>query len=301
MKLIVNADDFGIDLDRDFGIFYGVIKGSITSVSVVVTNKIDVIRKILVKIMRKKASIGIHINLTDNPLIKYNVQELYKQNYKYPKEKHNYWINAIIKSLNYDKIFDEINLQINTFIREYNFIPEHIDGHNHCNIFDKKVERKFEEISRLYKIHLRIPYENIENTKFEYLNSNKYFEEFYRFFNKQINDDIILKNYAYFCKYDMFLNNYMCEKNCCKDKIKFIGTIYGYFRTPKFIESQLKNYKEEDTIQIMTHPGFYWKFISHKTPFSNQDRKKELKSLNILRKKLKMDYSNYRNNSYHTV
>ena len=55
MKIIVNADDFGMDIDRDFGIFYGVLKGYISSVSVVTTNKIGVIRKILVYIMKKRA------------------------------------------------------------------------------------------------------------------------------------------------------------------------------------------------------------------------------------------------------
>ena len=64
MKLIINADDFGIDIDRDIGIAYGVIKGYITSVSVITTNKIGIIRKILINIIRKRASVGIHINLT---------------------------------------------------------------------------------------------------------------------------------------------------------------------------------------------------------------------------------------------
>lgn len=47
----------------------------------------------------------------------------------------------------------------------------------------------------------------------------------------------------------------------------------------------------------MTHPGFYCKFIKHKTKFSNKDRLIELKSLNKLRKKLKetnIKYVNYK-------
>ena len=88
MKLIINADDFGIDLDRDFGIFYGVISGYISSVSIVVTNKIGLIRKILVSIMKRKASVGIHINLTDNPLIKYTMEEICEMNYDYKRRKY---------------------------------------------------------------------------------------------------------------------------------------------------------------------------------------------------------------------
>ena len=51
MKIIINADDFGIDIDRDLGIFYGVIKGYVTSVSIIVTNKIGWFRKLLVCII----------------------------------------------------------------------------------------------------------------------------------------------------------------------------------------------------------------------------------------------------------
>ena len=144
MKIIVNADDFGMDIDRDFGIFYGVLKGYISSVSVVTTNKIGVIRKILVYIMKKRASIGIHINLTDNPLIKYKMEELCKNFYDYDRKKFIFWKNAINNTIYMEKIKDEIDVQINKFVKKYKMIPNHIDGHNHCNIFSKEIETIFE-------------------------------------------------------------------------------------------------------------------------------------------------------------
>ena len=85
MKIIINADEFGIDYDRDIGILYGVLKGYITSVSVIVTNKVSFFRKILICIIRRKASVGLHINLTDDPLTIYKADELYKKKYNLEK------------------------------------------------------------------------------------------------------------------------------------------------------------------------------------------------------------------------
>ena len=274
MKLIINADDFGSDLDRDFGIFYGVISGYISSVSIVVTNKIGLIRKILVSIMKRKASVGIHINLTDNPLIKYTMEEICEMNYDYKRRKYVFWRNSIENKLN---------------------IPNHIDGHNHCNIFNKEVEKIFEEFSKTYNIHLRIPYEDLEKFDKNLLNDNEFFNEYYML-KDNIDKDIIKSNLDYFFKYDMYLNNYMSIANCKKD-INYVGTMYGYFRNSKVLINQLLKFDEKDCVQIMTHPGFYWRFIKHKTKFSNTDRTKELKSLKLLKKqsiKLKFTYKNYK-------
>lgn len=100
----------------------------------------------------------------------------------------------------------------------------------------------------------------------------------------------------YFFKYDMNLNNYMCIMNCQKDKIYYIGTMYGYFRNSNVLLKQLSNIGNIDCVQIMTHPGFYWKNMKHKTVFSNYDRKTELDSLRDFKLNsiyLQIDYTNY--------
>lgn len=92
----------------------------------------------------------------------------------------------------------------------------------------------------------------------------------------------------------MYLNNYMCIKNCPKD-MDFIGTMYGYFREPEILKNQLTKFDKDDIIQIMTHPGFYWKMINHKTPFSNKNRVEELNSLKVLKDMLNMEEVEYIN------
>lgn len=295
MKVIINADDFGIDIDRDIGIFYGVMKGYVTSVSVVVTNKIGVLRKLLIYIMRKRASIGIHINLTDNPLLKYNMEDFCIKNYNYERSKFSFWENAIKDTLNIEGIEKEINSQVDKFVKKYKFIPNHIDGHNHCNIFNKRVEMIFEKISSEYNIHLRIPYEELEKFDRNLLYKNSFFKDF-KILDNNINISYITSKLEYFFKYDMLLNNYMCIKNGKKDKLYYIGTMYGYFRKVDVLVNQLLNVDNNDCVQVMTHPGFYWRSIRHKTKFSNYDRKLELESLKELKKQiknLKICYTNY--------
>ena len=298
MKIIINADDFGVDIDRDFGILYGIIKGYITSVSIIVTNKIGLLRKLMIAIIKKRASVGIHINLTDNPLCKYKAEDLYYKYYNYKRSKYIFWKNCMDETIDIKKIEQEILEQVNKFIKNYKFIPHHIDGHNHCNIFNKNVEQIFEEFSKKYNIHLRIPYEDLEKFDNNLLNENKFFNNYDTFKNMDMNKKNINSYIEDFFKYDMLLNNYFCNINCkLKRKSKFIGTMYGYFRKPEVLISQLDMFNNNDIIEIMTHPGFYWSFIPHKVKFSNIERFKELKSLKKVKKFCKINkiiYTNYK-------
>lgn len=290
MKIIINADDFGIDRDRDIGIHKAVKKGYITSVSVVVTNQLDKFHKKLINKIRKKASVGIHVNLTDNPLIKYSMEELCEKTYNYPRPKHGFWLNAINKTIYIDKIREEIYAQMEKFYNTFSFIPEHIDGHNHCNIFNSDIEKIFEQIAIENNIHLRIPYEDLNITNKKYLENNEYFLNFKN--EENISLDSIRNNINHYLKYDMLLNNKMCKLNCKQDNVIFVGTMYGYFREPDVLLDQLSRY-ESGVIQVMTHPGFYFKRLNHNTPFSNMDRVQEYKSLRKLKKALKNRGCNY--------
>ena len=65
------------------------------------------------------------------------------------------------------------------------------------------------------------------------------------------------------------------------------------FRETEILYNQLTKFKRDDIIQVMTHHGFYWKFIKYKTKFLNYDRLKELKALKKLRKKIKKETIEY--------
>lgn len=294
MNVIINADDFGIDVDRDLGICYGVLKGYITSVSVIVTNDITPLRKFLVSIMKKKASVGIHINLTDDPLCKYQCSDLYTNYYHYSKNKYIFWRNAVENNIRINLVEMEMMAQLQKFIEGYGFAPEHIDGHNHCNIFHRDIQKIFENVAETQKIHLRIPYELLTQYSVEQLSAFTDFSDFIVSSNYSIGK--LLDNWEYYIKYDMILNNVMCKWNCGLD-IPFLGTIYGYIRNSDFLIKQIRDYTNAPCIQIMTHPGFYIPFARHSVWFSNRQRFDELRCLKKLKKelkKMKIGYTNYR-------
>lgn len=276
MKVIINADDFGIDFDRDFGIFLAALFGLVSSVSVIVTNKISCFQKIMISIMKRKISVGLHVNLTDNPLTMFNTDDLYIHKYNFVKPKYIFWKNCLENSILLENIELEIASQFNIFVNKFGFIPNHIDGHNHCNIFNKQINDIFTDYAKKYNIHLRIPYENITKYDKTIISDNTLFNDFVFFKCKKnfsLND--VLKNYELFFKYDFVLYNCLCDIYCLKDNIKFIGSIYGYFRKSKVLYQQIIKFNKDECVQIMVHPGFYFPFMKHKTLFSNFDRVKE--------------------------
>ena len=189
--------------------------------------------------------------------------------------------------INYKKINEEIYAQLDKFKTEYKFEPEHIDGHNHCNIFNRDVEAIFEKIAENKRIILRIPYEIYNNYELKQIFEIEDYKEAIRLQNmSKTNENYIIDNFEKFCKYDILINNINCIKNCSKkiNNIKFIGTIYGYSRKPENFINKINKIQDDETITTMFHPGFYLHFITHKTAFSNKDRVQELKSLKLIKK-----------------
>lgn len=87
----------------------------------------------------------------------------------------------------------------------------------------------------------------------------------------------------------MYLYYWICKRNGFKETIPFIGTRYGYVRTVDMLIMQLEEYKEEDCLQLMTHPGLYISLIKHSSSFSTSDRYDELKVLRKVQKYLKKE------------
>lgn len=273
MKIIINADDYGVDLDRDIGIFFCSLLRTISSTSVVVTNKLNFLQKLMIKVMNKRISIGIHINLTDNPLITCKTEDLCKKKYDI-RSKYSFWTNCLKDDINIDLIYNEIDNQIETFVKYFGFFPNYIDCHNHCNIFNQKIQKKCQSIANDNNIVLRVPYEKYlaDDIKNIFKDNNLIKPP------KNLNE--IIDNYELYYKYDMVMYNYLCIINCKEErKLKFTGSIYGYYRNANMFEHLINGFSYSDTIQFMTHPGFYIRFLKHRTKFSNCDRVKEFSQL----------------------
>lgn len=121
MKLIVNADDFGMSAGTTYGIYQAIKEGIVTSTTLMVNGlSVDLAADI---INRCKLNVGLHFNislfapLTDCPSL--------VRDGRFVKPKH---MTADIKYQRQD-ILKELQAQYNRFIQLTGKRPTHIDSH----------------------------------------------------------------------------------------------------------------------------------------------------------------------------
>ena len=156
MKLIINADDFGLSKSITDGIIDGMKEGFITSTTVMVNMKYSeyAIKK---AIENDIYSVGLHINLTaGKPIIKNN--NLTDESGRFLNRN----LQLINIKMTYEDVYDEIVAQINKF-NEYSegkLQIDHLDAH-HFLINNDTVKNVVEDIS----IKLNIPVRNENGIK----------------------------------------------------------------------------------------------------------------------------------------
>ncbi len=168
MKLIVNADDFGLSSGVNYGIYKAHIDGIVTSTTLMVT--MPAVEE--AKNLSKKApnlAIGLHLNITlGKPLT--SCHSLINNDgifYK-PKEKPNQDL------FNEEEIYLEFLAQYELFVKIMGKKPTHIDSHLYAHQKYKKALNAALKLSNEKKIAIR-NYENdcyektvfIDNFKFQ--------------------------------------------------------------------------------------------------------------------------------------
>ncbi len=281
MKIIFNADDFGISEENTQNISdcfdYG-----LDSCSVIVNNNYVTREIIRNKIFSKNKKTNLHLNLIEGTAITQS-KENYEKNFI--TNKHNTFDNSFIKlifiyyfslgdkkKLVKKQIKEEIENQIKKYIyitNKYDFIS--IDSHQHVHlipfIFDIILD-----LSKKYKIKY------IRTTK-EILLID---ELLISFFSNLSN---IIKLYAlnYF--------SYLAKKKLHKFEIKTCKYFFGVMFTGKITSDKIKKYlkklkNDKDTLEILLHPGFinkkenndFFKNSKFKNYYSSIDRKIEKKN-----------------------
>ena len=136
-NLIVNADDYNSDEERNRGILEAGEKGIATSVSVIANLpfKAESFEK-LKTIFGPK--VGIHLNLTKGTPITQWTTTLTDESGQFFK-KRNAWRRALFNQYNLTEVEEELAAQINR-LRELGIIPDHLDGNNHLHVFPGIVE-----------------------------------------------------------------------------------------------------------------------------------------------------------------
>lgn len=284
IRLIVNADDFGVASNIDRGIVNLINKGIVTSISVMVNTPtfVESSRNHLLKLIDNpiidKLSIGLHLNLTEGTPISKNTKSLVtKDNKLFGKKLFHDLMkqNQLNKRINIDEIKSEILEQIKFFIDQLKIFPSHIDGHQHVHIIPE-IANVLSEIMVQNKIlKTRIPIEEIRDHDNPTLEFKAYVTNTAQISRKYYDDRKI--------KYPKYFGNYLMidfhVEVFEKHLLSVINTI---------------NATEDDyMVELMCHPGDVLKDgeIKWSDFDASPDRFKEMQVLNEI-------YTKIQNNSF---
>jgi len=160
MKLIINADDAGIDPARNAGIFECIDHGVVTSISVIVgqTGWNDVLSRLKAKV-RSNLSVGLHFNLTSGKPLASEHKTLVAPDGKFfNKNELLHKTNA--SGIDEREVIRELTAQLAALRKEI-IEPTHVDGHNHVHILPGVREGFLKmELSDLW---VRLPWERRKN------------------------------------------------------------------------------------------------------------------------------------------
>jgi len=156
MKLIINADDAGIDPGRNAGIFECIDQGLVTSISVIIDQAgwQDVLLRLKNK-SRPNLSVGLHFNLTSGKPLAGGHKTLVAPDGKF-LNKNDLLQKANSNGIDEREVIRELTAQL-AALRKEGIEPTHIDGHNHVHILPG-VREGFLKVE-LPKLWVRLPWE----------------------------------------------------------------------------------------------------------------------------------------------
>src|SRR3972149_9115339 len=130
--LMVNADDFNTDEQRNLGILKAAREGIVTTLSVIVhpMGQEGPLKELRATLGRR---IGIHLNLTKGVPFSSNAKTLVDGLGQFQK-KNIVWQKALMGRLDLKEVETEFAAQISR-LKEVGVHPDHIDGNNHIHIF----------------------------------------------------------------------------------------------------------------------------------------------------------------------
>ena len=252
--LIVNADDYNTDRERNRGILQAAKDGIVNSVSVI-TNLVwdDTMLSDLKTVFDSR--VGIHLNLTKGIPITKNTESLVNKNGRF-FEKREAWWKALFHNYHSKEIENEFAAQINR-LQEAGITPDHIDGNNHIHIFPD-IAMVVARLANDFGISkIRVPYELFRNASY-YFRSGVV--------KKQLIGNISKKARLVFKKHGL------CFPDC------FAGIQFPRVSSVESLRLFIKSLPEGIT-ELMCHPGYA---IPSSSGFSTVTREQELSALTNL-------------------
>jgi predicted glycoside hydrolase/deacetylase ChbG (UPF0249 family) len=136
ISLIINADDLGINPDRDRGIIEAFEHGVVTSSTMLANGSSFATASVQARAIG--IAVGIHLNLSDGVTLSGPIEGLTDQDNRLPGKQR---LRDYLLGNNHDLagIRREFSAQIEK-IMDAGLNPRHIDGHQHCHSYPALVE-----------------------------------------------------------------------------------------------------------------------------------------------------------------
>jgi predicted glycoside hydrolase/deacetylase ChbG (UPF0249 family) len=245
-QLIITADDFNADAERNRGIVEASDKGILTTTSVISNLPLD--SGTVTALKNSFNCIGVHLNITKGAPLSSDSKTLVDKNGQF-FDRQTAWKKALSKLYDHNELLSEFSAQVEMLL-DNGIVPDHIDSNNHLHVFPVFADITA-QITNKYKIKfIRLPKETFY---FSDINFSKTFIK----------------------KYFVYSLSLIAKKFFVKSGLGFTDYFNG-IAVPSLLskESMLKFIKHlpPGTTELMCHPGY----SSTDNPFSNSDREKEL-------------------------
>ena len=154
-QLIITADDFNADSERNRGILEASDKGILTTTSVI--SNLPFNSETISYLKNSFNGVGIHLNITKGAPISTSAGTMVNENGQF-FDKQTAWKKALSKLYDNNELLSEFSAQIEILL-DNGIMPDHINSNNHIHIFPVFADITA-QLANKYKIKfIRIPKE----------------------------------------------------------------------------------------------------------------------------------------------
>ena len=245
MKLIINADDFGLTKGVTLGILDAMTKGIVTDTTAMV-NGVFLEEGMKEAKNRGIDSIGIHLTLTcGKPVLPpKEVSSLVDDNGDFYRRIGN------LEDFNYEEIRKELKAQMEKFYT-YGITPSHIDGHHHFFGYNKELTEIVIELAKEYKLPLRVLSDNmVQYYKSKGVKTTEAFSM--EFYQDNVNEAFLKELLLRYKDADSL--EIMCHPAYIDEELMRISS-YNNFREKEFdilTSDKIKIYIKENNIKLIS-------------------------------------------------
>jgi len=244
LKLIINADDFGLNEKVNEAILKSFTNGILQSTSLMANGK-SVEQAVGIIRSYPNLDIGIHLTLVGaQPILEIEkLPSLVDEDGNFPKHAIDFTKKYFAEKLSFEEIKNELIAQIEKIL-DYGIKVSHIDSHQHLHILPKILEITVELANRYNIKFIRFPREKFSAYMFRDLGS--------------VERIIQMLALNHFCS--------KVEKRISPKTDYFAGFYFGGKLSKENILILINNLPEEGVCELMCHPGldnYFDKFKSN--------------------------------------